>query len=150
MQYKTYALYICYLHRASLFSLGPITLILLILSTLPCQITRNIIIGTCLIIAGCIILVVFGNHTSEVFTGHELLDLYKEPPYIVYLVLGGVSTVVCYGIYYKGRRITDQANQKGGQVWKGWDQLLPVTYSIFSALIGTQVKAGDKRDCGKD
>lgn len=42
------------------------------------QITRLVLIATACIIGGCLVLVIFGNHTSEDYTVNQLLALYKE------------------------------------------------------------------------
>ena len=51
------------------------------------QVTKRVLIATALIVAGCIILVSFGNHSSESFTSPELLGFYEKTPYIIYLCL---------------------------------------------------------------
>jgi hypothetical protein len=40
------------------------------------QVTQRILVATALIVAGCIILVSFGNHTSETYTSQQLQAFY--------------------------------------------------------------------------
>ncbi|KAI8469173.1 MAG: magnesium transporter [Monoraphidium minutum] len=90
------------------------------------QVTRSVLLATACIVAGCVLLVSFGDHSSATFTAHDLLALYSEPVYISYLSLSGAAVVGCYMLYHVGRRRA------------GWEAALPVLYSTFSALIGTQ------------
>jgi hypothetical protein len=40
------------------------------------QVTRSILVATGCIVSGCVLLVSFGDHTSDVYTAHDLLRLY--------------------------------------------------------------------------
>ena len=61
--------------KASILSCSPTD----ILCSCDCpQITIYILLATALIITGCILLVVFGDHSSAVYTGQQLLALYNE------------------------------------------------------------------------
>jgi hypothetical protein len=51
-----------------------------------------------------VLLVVFGNHSSESFDVQQLLELYKNPAYISYLVVGSVAVVASYLLYWIGDR----------------------------------------------
>lgn len=42
------------------------------------QVTRAVLIATTCIVAGCVLLVSFGDHSSRVFNAKDLLRLYKE------------------------------------------------------------------------
>lgn len=44
----------------------------------PRQVTKLIIFSTGCIIGGCVLLVVFGNQSSETYTVDELIDFYKK------------------------------------------------------------------------
>lgn len=96
------------------------------------KVTWLTIIATGCIVGGCIMLVIFGNHSSSTYTVDQLLDLYKEPAYIVYLTMAGVFVFGSYIVYMHGKRQC-ALNRKSK-----WGQILPVAYSIFSALLGTQ------------
>jgi hypothetical protein len=42
------------------------------------QVTRNVILATVCIVAGCVLLVSFGDHSSSVYAAHDLLAFYAE------------------------------------------------------------------------
>jgi hypothetical protein len=42
------------------------------------QITKLVVIATACIIGGCLLLVLFGNHSSEDYTVNDLLALYRK------------------------------------------------------------------------
>lgn len=42
------------------------------------QVTKQVLLATALIVTGCIILVSFGNHTSDVYTSAELQSYYRK------------------------------------------------------------------------
>ena len=42
------------------------------------QVTRAVLLATACIVAGCMLLVSFGDHSSRVFTAKDLLRLYAE------------------------------------------------------------------------
>mmetsp|Transcript_29842 Transcript_29842/g.65998 ORF Transcript_29842/g.65998 Transcript_29842/m.65998 type:complete len:724 (-) Transcript_29842:358-2529(-) len=98
------------------------------------KITFMVLMATACIIGGCLVLVLFGNHSSDTYTVDELLDLYRKPAYIVYLVMMFVFVFGSYIVYLHGKRV----GQKPGKENSFFVQLLPVAYSIFSALLGTQ------------
>ena len=60
----------------------------------------------------------------------------NRPVYISYLVLSGAAVVGCYALYHIGRRrlLMPGAAERS----RAWSSALPVLYSTFSALIGTQ------------
>ncbi|GLC43081.1 hypothetical protein PLESTB_000865100 [Pleodorina starrii] len=96
-------------------------------------INRMILIATACIVGGCILLVVFGNQSSATYTVKQLTELYTKPAYVVYLCLMGVGVVGGYLLYLHGQKMVNKNGPKGI-----WYALLPVAYSVFSALIGTQ------------
>ncbi|GLI58597.1 hypothetical protein VaNZ11_000325 [Volvox africanus] len=96
-------------------------------------INRMILIATACIVGGCILLVVFGNQTSATYTVKQLTELYTKPAYVVYLCLMGVGVVGGYILYLHGQKVVSKTGPRGI-----WYALLPVAYSVFSALIGTQ------------
>lgn len=55
--------------------------------------------------SGCVLLVVFGSHSSETYDVATLQDMYSHPAYIAYLVVGGATFVATYAAYLFGRRI---------------------------------------------
>jgi drug/metabolite transporter (DMT)-like permease len=42
------------------------------------HITKRVMFATALVVSGCILLVLFGNHDSPIITAHELLKLYSK------------------------------------------------------------------------
>eukprot|EP00890_Picochlorum_soloecismus_P005143 jgi/Picsp_1/562/NSC_00559-R1_protein len=96
-----------------------------------------IVLGTVVIVAGCVLLVVFGSHESPTYTAEELIKLYSNPGYIIYLCVGGGAVVLTYLVYQLGKRRVKQvgAGESVGGAWYRW---LPICYATFSALIGTQ------------
>ncbi|KAG2424486.1 hypothetical protein HXX76_014538 [Chlamydomonas incerta] len=96
-------------------------------------VTKLIIFSTGCIIGGCVLLVVFGNQSSETYTVDELIDFYKQPAYIVYLVMMGVVVFGTYVLYLHSKNVCRKRGQRGL-----WYFLMLVSYSIFSAMLGSQ------------
>lgn len=42
------------------------------------QADRRVVVATAMIVVGCVVLVVFGNHQSKPLTTQELMHLFKE------------------------------------------------------------------------
>ena len=100
---------------------------------LGAEITRNQIIGTVLLVGGCITVVMSSSHETTEYTAEGLMELYTRVPYIVFLCLVAVTlpTVrVIYNMYDK--RLED------GDPLPHSSAVLPITYCIFSAIVGTQ------------
>ena len=97
-----------------------------------------ILVGTVVVVAGCILLVVFGSHESPSFTAEELMDLYSNPAYIVYLCAAGVLCIVSYLVYQFGKRKVPNIADKSPNEMGMWYRWLPIFYTLFSAVIGTQ------------
>lgn len=74
------------------------------LGPLLLQVTGHILVATALIVTGCVLLVVFGSHSSETLSVQQLVLLYDSPGYIAYLVVGGAIVAVTYAAYWVGRR----------------------------------------------
>eukprot|EP00955_Chlamydomonas_euryale_P008858 94640-Chlamydomonas_euryale.AAC.3 len=62
-------------------------------------------------------------------------DLYREPAYIVYMVAAVVIGFGSFIVYVHGRIVAVTP----GRERSAWMQTMPVAYSLFSALVGTQV-----------
>jgi len=97
-----------------------------------------IVLGTVVIVVGCVLLVVFGSHESPTYTAQELIQLYSNPGYIIYLCVGGGAVVLTYLFYQLGKRRVKQVGTKRENVGDAWYRWLPICYATFSALIGTQ------------
>lgn len=88
------------------------------------RITPHTVVGTLIIVAGCVTLVLFGPHDSPSYTVDELMALYGNAAYISYLCVGAAVVIGSYIAYWwiKRRRQT---------------RVLGL-YVLFSALVGTQ------------
>ncbi|KAG2439261.1 hypothetical protein HXX76_004622 [Chlamydomonas incerta] len=96
-------------------------------------INRMVILATTCIVGGCVLLVVFGNQSGATYTVKQLTQLYGKPAYVVYLCLMGVGVVGGYMLYLHGSKKVAKNGPRGF-----WYAILPVSYAVFSALIGTQ------------
>lgn len=65
------------------------------------------ILAIACIVAGCILLVSFGSHTSQTYTYRDLLRLYGQPAYVSYMCVGGAVVVVAYAAYWKGSKAVE-------------------------------------------
>lgn len=99
------------------------------------QITSGVLISTACIIGGCVLLIAFGNHSSSQYDVAQLTALYGKGGYVAYMVVGSVTVVGAYLLYSRGLKLI---REKGADAHPGWVRLLPVTYALFAALIGTQ------------
>jgi drug/metabolite transporter superfamily protein YnfA len=88
------------------------------------RITPHTVVGTLIIVAGCVTLVLFGPHDSPSYTVDELMALYGNAAYISYLCVGAAVVIGSYIAYWwiKRRRQT---------------RVLGL-YVLFSAIVGTQ------------
>ena len=76
------------------------------------RITARTVVGTVVIVAGCVVLVTFGSHDSPSYTVNELLALYGNAGYIVYLCVGAAVSLASYVAYW---RMTRPADNAGGR-----------------------------------
>lgn len=97
-----------------------------------------ILVGTAVVVAGCILLVAFGSHESPSYTAQELMELYSNPAYIAYLCAAAVLCIVSYLMYQFGKRKVPHHTEKSPQEMGVWYRWLPIFYTLFSAAIGTQ------------
>jgi drug/metabolite transporter (DMT)-like permease len=99
------------------------------------KISRYVLAGTLVIVAGCVILVSFGNHESPTYTATELQELYMHPGIIIYFSVGAVVSAAAYIIFKIGKRRVGGLN---GQPLSGpWARWLPICYALFSGIPGT-------------
>ncbi|CAG9464631.1 unnamed protein product [Pedinophyceae sp. YPF-701] len=95
------------------------------------------LISTGMIVAGCIVLVLFGNHTSETQTADELIENYKHVPYIVYLiVIASLSASMFF--LYRTMSIRQKKLTGTGESSALWTKVAPICFALYAALIGTQ------------
>jgi len=100
------------------------------------KVTLNILWATVCIVTGCVMLVLFGSHASEEFTVDEMMHLYTAPAYITYLIFLGSCVILMYPIYKCGKKKMLSVGITG--LSHCWYRLLPISYAIFSGMIGTQ------------
>ncbi|GMH45330.1 hypothetical protein BSKO_13287 [Bryopsis sp. KO-2023] len=100
------------------------------------KVTKGVVLATLCIVTGCVTLVSFGSHESKQFTVEELMNLYRRPVYISYIFFMGITVVVTYGVYRIGKTKMNKVGLSG--LGPFWNRLLPVSYALFSGLLGTQ------------
>ncbi|KAK9824316.1 hypothetical protein WJX72_009403 [[Myrmecia] bisecta] len=98
--------------------------------------SKRVLMATACIVGGCILLVSFGNHQSQTLTVEDMLHNYRSAVYIVYLVLLAISVVAFYLVYRFGKRKLVKVGQTNLSTY--WMRLLPVSYALFSGMLGTQ------------
>ncbi|KAL3149128.1 hypothetical protein ABBQ32_001966 [Trebouxia sp. C0010 RCD-2024] len=97
---------------------------------------RRVVVATAMIVVGCVVLVVFGNHQSKPLTTQELMHLFKDDVYIAYLAWLVTTAGIAYLVYRYGTRKL-RLEGLGGMSHR-WIKALPISYSLFSGMIGTQ------------
>ena len=118
---------------ASLESIQFVTNLIFGKFMLKAHITRRMVIGTVLTVAGTILAVQFSSKTTLTLNTAEMVQLYKNPAYIVYLLLSLVTIGLMNYVYkwYKGRIRQRRPLPHS-------DIVMPLSYSVLSALVGTQ------------
>jgi len=101
------------------------------------EVTYRVLLATACIVGGCIVLVAFGNHESADYGVQDMIDLYTRTQYVVYLVVLMVMVVLCY-LTYRGTKKAVQEQRVGSKRARYGNTLLPMLYSVFSAMLGTQ------------
>ncbi len=95
------------------------------------QITLRVIVATAIIVAGQVLIVVYSSHESNNYDAHSLLALYDRI-FLTYMgvlaIVGGFLTMT-YRHYRK--------REAEGHELPYADTVLPVTYAMASAMIGT-------------
>ena len=99
------------------------------------KVTIRVVFATACIVGGCILIVVFSASSQEILTVEELMSYYQSPAYITYICLMFVLMIGCYLVYRYGKRVTSSPD---GHVPAFWNRLLPISYAMFCAPIGTQ------------
>ncbi|KAH7471057.1 hypothetical protein PRIC1_003133 [Phytophthora ramorum] len=99
--------------------------------------TRSDAIGTALVLLGIIVVATFAEKESACYTVHELVALYREPLFVVYATLMGVS---CILLYLLTRRMERLLNEKGrsSPEYKRYAKLHSVSYPALSGIYGAQ------------
>lgn len=94
--------------------------------------TLRIVIATGVIVGGLLLAIIFSNHASETFTSEDLQALYT-PTY--FLFLGCLVVLLCF---FQGTYMVYTHYDNIGTPLEGNGIVRPVTYSLVSALVGTQ------------
>lgn len=76
----------------------------------------------------------FGNHESADYGVQDMIDLYTRTQYVVYLVVLMAMVVLCY-LTYRGTKKAVQEQRVGSKRARYGNTLLPLLYSVFSAMV---------------
>ncbi|CAM6095094.1 unnamed protein product [Calypogeia fissa] len=98
-------------------------------------VTGRILFATLFIVVGNITLVSFGNHQSETYTNEQLLDNYKDPLYLGYCMVLVIIVITHHLLYKHGRHLMLIRGEDN--VGSFWRTMVPLSYSVVSAAIGT-------------
>ena len=118
---------------ASLESVQFVTNLLFGKFLLGAHITRVMLVGTFLATVGTIVAVQFSSKTTVALATSEMIQLYFNPAYLTYLVLMCVTLVVLDVLY---KKLNERKRVNGP--FKHCDVVLPIIYSVWSSLVGTQ------------
>lgn len=118
---------------ASLESIQFVTNLLFGKFMLGANVTKTMLFGTCLTVAGTIIAVQFSSKNTLELNTAEIKDLYRNPAYLAYLAMMVALLVLLDMVYrlFERYKLQDKPLR-----WS--DAIMPLTYSIWSALFGTQ------------
>jgi len=118
---------------ASLESIQFVTNLLFGKFMLKANVTKTMIIGTVLTVMGTLLAVQFSSKAAIDFDIKELQMLYSNPAYVTYLVLMAALLVLLHYLYrhYERRKINNSP-------LRNTEIVMPLVYSIWSALFGTQ------------
>lgn len=100
---------------------------------LDLPVTRKMILSTSLIIVGNILIVIYSSHDSNSYTTSDLMDLYSNTMYIVYVSL---AAAVCVGGTFIYQHLMARLERGDKTVWVR--SVIPALYAVCSGLIGTQ------------
>ena len=113
---------------------------------LGARITETMLAGTLLTVTGTLMTVNFASKETLELSISEIKDLYRSTAYLVYLVLMVIALVLLHVFYRELATMQKNAPVKHSG-WKGrlevWmartrDTIMPIIYSVWSALFGTQ------------
>mmetsp|Transcript_11202 Transcript_11202/g.13680 ORF Transcript_11202/g.13680 Transcript_11202/m.13680 type:complete len:641 (-) Transcript_11202:269-2191(-) len=118
---------------ASLESIQFVTNLLFGKFMLGATVTKRMLFGTCLTVLGTLIAVQFSSKESLELNTEEMKQLYVNPVYITYLFLKGALLIglnIAYRVYERHRQ--------NMRPLRYTNIIMPVVYSVWSALFGTQ------------
>ena len=118
---------------ASLESIQFVTNIIFGKFMLKANVTKTMLIGTGLTVMGTILAVQFSSRATLNLRVEDIKVLYSNPAYLIYLVLmiGMLFLLNFVYHYYEKRKVMEKPIRYSGVV-------IPLSYSIWSALFGTQ------------
>ena len=99
------------------------------------KITKLAVVGTCLIIVGNVVIVIFGAKSSATYTVEQLKALYTELAFLVYLLVMSVLVAVVWVLYKLARLAYKRQATSPTNVIN--TRLVPLAYALVSASIGT-------------
>jgi magnesium transporter len=99
--------------------------------------TRMDAIGTGLVLAGICIVAAFANKESACYTVDELVALYGEPFFVMYLV---IVALACLGLFLLAKKLERVLRLQGSSstTYKKYARVHPVTYPALSGVFGAQ------------
>mmetsp|Transcript_9032 Transcript_9032/g.17034 ORF Transcript_9032/g.17034 Transcript_9032/m.17034 type:complete len:507 (+) Transcript_9032:125-1645(+) len=100
---------------------------------LKAEINRTMMYGTLLTVLGTIIAVQFSSKATLSFSIAEMVQLYRNPSYISYLAVTLLSMIILSYIYKKHKK-----QKLRGRQLRRTAVIMPLCYSLWSALCGTQ------------
>lgn len=95
------------------------------------QVTLRVILATCIIIAGQVLIVVYSSHKTNDYDAHSLMALYDR----IFLTYMGILAMVGGGLTFTYRHF--RRREAEGRELPYTDTVLPVTYAMASAMVGT-------------
>jgi magnesium transporter len=96
------------------------------------ELTPRIMIATAIIIFGLTLAIIFSNHSTQLYTTQDLLDMYT-PDYILFMTFVVVFMLFLHAVY-----MVYTVNEEVGTPLPGNHLIRPVTYAMVSATVGTQ------------
>ena len=118
---------------ASLESIQFVTNLLFGRFMLGATVTKAMFLGTCLTVVGTVVAVQFSSKSTLELNTEQIKNLYLNPAYIVYLCLMVAMLVALHLLYRVFEKFKDE-----GRPLRGSDLVIPLAYSVWSALFGTQ------------
>lgn len=118
---------------ASLESVQFVTNLLFGRFMLGAHVTQTMLVGTLLTVTGTVMAVQFSSKDTLELDVDDIKQLYLNPVYLSYLGIMGVLLLVLHIIY---RRLDDLQNKN--KPVKQSEIIMPIVYSVWSAMVGTQ------------
>mmetsp|Transcript_38578 Transcript_38578/g.50845 ORF Transcript_38578/g.50845 Transcript_38578/m.50845 type:complete len:480 (+) Transcript_38578:216-1655(+) len=101
------------------------------------KLTRKTIIGTCVILAGNVIVIWNSPSKADTYSSSDLLSFYTYLEYQLFL-LAELFLLICLQITYTAYEDRLNLEDPGKPPYWGTSVVMPICYAMFSAAIGTQ------------